>query len=186
MNLHDLEGSAVFACTRREAVRRRLGFDPACFVVLARVAASTPCAGVDTVILGVARLRQRHAVDGLLLVAAGIVAEAELARLRDLTRALGMRAHVRFLITAPMHALRDCHVAADVLVSTPWGPASRRITHAAAPYARPVIGSDAGQLRAATVDGATGYLIPPRDPETLAARLAHLANLPAPAETAFQ
>ncbi|MEW7849317.1 glycosyltransferase [Massilia aurea] len=196
MNLHALEGRAVFAGTRRAAARRRLGLGPACFVVLCSVLAGTPCAGIDTVILGVARLRQRHGVDGLLLVALGIAADAELARLRELTRALGMRAHVRFVIAAPMNALRDCHAAADVLVNTPWGSASissaplssapRRTAHAAASSPRPVIGSDAGQLRAATLDGATGYLIPPRDPETLAARLAHLANLAVPAETAFQ
>lgn len=156
MTLHPFDNN-----TGRDLVRRRLAIDPACFVVLALTLDArrlTPCVGIDTVILGVARLRQRHGVDAMLLVAAGAMgdgdvdvdAEAELGRLHELVRVLAMTPHVRFLTAASMNVLRDCHAAANVLVSTPW--------HAA----------DAGS--------AVG--LPPRDAEALAASLARLQRLP--------
>lgn len=161
----------------RILARRRLNIDPACFVVLAhdlhggRLA---PSVGIDNVILGVARLRQRHGVDALLLVAvrakadADADADAELARLRELVRALAMTTHVRFLIAASLSNVRDCHAAADVLVSTPWRMADA--------------GSVTGDGRAAMRGQATAVVLPPRDAEALAAHLASLQRRRGPAQ----
>jgi len=156
MTLHPFDND-----TGRDLARRRLAIGPACFVVLTLTLDThrlTPSVGIDTVILGVARLRQRHGVDAMLLVAAGAMgdgdgdgdAEAELARLHELVRALAMTPHVRFLTAASMNILRDCRAAANVLVSTPW--------------------------HAADVGSAVG--LPPRDAEALAACLARLQRLP--------
>jgi D-inositol-3-phosphate glycosyltransferase len=159
--------------TGRELARRQLDIGPTCFVVLALTLDArrlTPCVGIDTVILGVARLRQRHGVDVMLLVAAGAVADvdaaadAELARLRELVRALAMKPHVRFLTAAPMNVLRDCHAAANVLVSTPWRAANG--------------GSAGSNGRGAVCNGLTGAVLPPHDAEALAACLARLQRLP--------
>jgi D-inositol-3-phosphate glycosyltransferase len=192
MTLHPFDND-----TGRDLARRRLTIGATCFVVLALTLAArrlTPCDGIDTVILGVARLRQRHGVDAMLLVAAGAVgdgdidvdAEAELARLHELVRALAMTPHVRFLTAASMNVLRDCHAAANVLVSTPWRAA------------------DAGNGRGAVCSDLTGAVLPPHDAEPLAASLArlqrlsgqtlatadaacmHLADLPASHKPAFQ
>ena len=206
MTLHPFDND-----TGRDLARRRLAIGPACFVVLTlslHDGRLTPCAGIDTVILGVARLRQRHGADAMLLVAAGAVvdgdgdgdansdvdvdavAEAELARLRELVRALAMKPHVRFLVATPLDTLRDCHAAANVLVSTPW-----RATDA---------GSAVDNGRAAICSDLTGAVLPPHDAEALAAWLArlqrlprlaletvdaacaHLADLPAPDKPAFE
>jgi hypothetical protein len=189
----------------RDIARRRLAIGPTCFVVLALsldVRRLTPCVGIDTVILGVARLRQRHGVDAMLLVAAGAVAdgdgdvdvdavaEAELARLRELVRLLAMTPHMRFLTAASMNVLRDCHAAANVLVSTPWRAANG--------------GSAVSNGHGAVCNGRTGAGLPPHDAEALAACLArlqrlsdqalatadaacmHLADLPARHKPAFQ
>ena len=194
MTLHPFDND-----TGRDFARRQLDIGPTCFVVLALsldVRRLTPCVGVDTVIRGVARLRQRHGVDAMLLVAAGAVAdgdavaEAELARLHELVRVLAMTPHVRFLTAAPMNVLRDCLAAANVLVSTPWHAADA--------------GSAVCNEREAVCSGRTGAVLPPHDAEALAARLArlqrlprlalvtvdaacaHLADLPAPDKPAFQ
>jgi len=196
MTLHPFDND-----TGRDLARRRLAIGPTCFVVLALSLDArrlTPCVGVDTVIRGVARLRQRHGVDAVLLVAAGAVAdgdvdvdaEAELARLHELVRALAMTPHVRFLTAAPMNVLRDCHAAANVLVSTPWRAADA--------------GSAVSNGRGAVCNGLTGAVLPPHDAEALAAclarlqrlsslalvavdaALAHLADLPALDKPAFQ
>ena len=198
MTLHPFDND-----TGRDLARRQLAIRPTCFVVLALALDArrlTPCVGIDTVILGVARLRQRHGVDAMLLVAAGAVADgdidvdavadAELTRLRELVRGLAMTPHVRFLTTAPMSILRDCHAAANVLVSTPWRAADA--------------GSAVGNGRAAVCSDLTGAAVPSHDAEALAACLArlqrlprlalvtldaacaHLADLPAPDKPAFQ
>ena len=163
--------------TRRDLARRQLEIDPASFVVLAFTLDArrlTPCVGIDTVILGVAGLRQRHGVDAMLLVAAGAVpdvdavadtaAAAELARLRELVRALAMKPHVRFLTAAPMNVLRDCHAAANVLVSTPWRAAD----------AGSAVGSGCG----AACNGRSHAILPTHDAEALVARLARLQRCP--------
>jgi len=198
MTLHPFDDD-----TGRDRARRRLAIGPTYFVVLALTLDArrlTPCVGIDTVILGVARLRQRHGVDAMLLVAAGavadgnvdvaLVAEAELARLHELVRVLAMTPHVRFLTAASMNVLRDCHTAANVLVSTPWRAADA--------------GSTVGNGHEAACSGRTGTVLPPHDAEALAACLArlqrlsnltlatsdaactHLADLPARHKPAFQ
>jgi len=194
MTLHPFDNN-----TGRDLARRQLAIGPACFVVLTLFLHDgrlTPRVGIDTVILGVARLRQRHGVDAMLLVAAGAVADgiavadAELARLRELVRALAMKPHVRFLVASPLDTLRDCHAAANVLVSTPWRAADAR--------------SAVDNGRAAICSDLTGAVLSPHDAEALAARLArlqrlprlalvtvdaacaHLADLPAPDKPAFQ
>jgi hypothetical protein len=123
MNLHDIDACTPLADAEREAARQRLGIDPACFVVLDVVlhgGSLAPRDGIDTVILAVARLRQRHGVNSMLMVAHGTAASAEPARLRALARALCMEPHVRFICDPPPGALRDCHTAANVMVSAPW------------------------------------------------------------------
>jgi len=41
-------------------------------------------------------------------------------------------------------------------------------------HGRPVVGTAVGGLAYSVIDGATGFLVPPRDPDALADRLAHL------------
>ena len=176
MTLHSFDND-----TRRDLARRQLEIDPASFVVLALTLDArrlTPCVGIDTVILGVAGLRQRHGVDAMLLVAAGAVADvdavadtaaaAELARLRELVRALAMTAHVRFLVAASLNSVRDCHAAADVLVSTPLRMADASSVTGA--------GRDVAHGQAAAV------ILSPRDAEALAALLARLQRRRAPVQ----
>jgi glycosyltransferase involved in cell wall biosynthesis len=174
MTLHPFDND-----TGRDLARCQLEIGPACFVVLALTLDArrlTPCAGIDTVILGVARLRQRHGVNAMLLVAAGAVgdvdaaADAELARLRELVRALAMKPQVRFLTAAPMNVLRDCHAAANVLVSTPWRAADGGSAGSA--------GSAVSNGRGAVCNGLTGAVLPPHDAEALAACLARLQRSP--------
>lgn len=155
--------------------RRRLAIGPACFLVLAshlHAGRLAPGAGIDTVILGVARLRQRHGVDAMLLVALGTAADAdtaaELARLRELVRALAMTAHVRFLVAASLNSVSDCHAAADVLVSTPLRMADASSVTGA--------GRDVAHGQAAAV------ILSPRDAEALAALLARLLRRRAPVQ----
>ncbi|WP_075792608.1 glycosyltransferase [Massilia putida] len=162
----------------RAEARAALALAPARFTVL-QLGRMVPRKGVDTVIEAVALLRGVHGVDAELLVVGGDAQPGgrdgvELARLHALAHALGIAAHVRFAGQQPRAALRLWYGAADVFVTTPWYEPFGITPVEAMACARPVIGADVGGIKSTVVDGATGFLVPARDPHTLAARLAHL------------
>ena len=175
--------------------RTRLGLDQDRFIVL-QLGRMVPRKGVDTVIQGVAMLRRRHGVDAELLIVGGdtsggvpgrvanISGDAvELARLRSVAADLGIATHVRFTGQQPRAALRDYYSAANVFASTPWYEPFGITPVEAMACARPVIGSEVGGIKSTVSDGLTGFLIPSRDPEALAERLARLHRHPELART---
>jgi glycosyltransferase involved in cell wall biosynthesis len=103
----------------------------------------------------------------------------EMARLRALARQLGIAEHVRFTGQKPRAELRDCYSAANVFVTTPWYEPFGITPVEAMACARPVIGSEVGGIKSTVVDGATGFLIPSRDPQAVAERLFTLQQDPA-------
>jgi len=168
----------------RAAARAQLGLPPGRFTVL-QLGRMVPRKGVDTVIQGLALLRERHGVDAELLVAGGgqagldAASDPELARLGTLAQQLGIGGQVRFVGQQPRAALRLWYGAADVFVTTPWYEPFGITPVEAMACARPVIGSEVGGIKSTVVDGLTGFLIPSRDPRALAERLAQLHADPA-------
>ncbi|SFC95562.1 glycosyltransferase [Massilia yuzhufengensis] len=166
----------------REA-RARIGVQHARFVVL-QLGRMAPRKGVDTVIQGVAVLRHRHGVDAQLLVVGGDASGTvpndglELARLRSVAADLGVGAHVRFTGQQPRAVLRDYYSAANVFASTPWYEPFGITPVEAMACARPVVGAEVGGIKSTVHDSVTGFLIPSRDPEALAERLARLHRHP--------
>jgi len=170
----------------RDAARARLGLDPARFTVL-QLGRMVPRKGVDTVIEASALLRSRHGIDAQLLVVGGDSAHggaggrdgAELARLHALARRLGIEGRVHFAGQKPRAELRHWYGAADVFVTTPWYEPFGITPVEAMACARPVVGSEVGGIKSTVVDGGTGFLVPSRDPEAVADRLAALQRNPA-------
>lgn len=66
-----------------------------------------------------------------------------------------------------------------MFVTTPWYEPFGITPVEAMACGRPVVGSDTGGIRSTVVHGKTGFLVPPRDPDSLAERLAQLAADPA-------
>jgi glycosyltransferase involved in cell wall biosynthesis len=171
----------------RAAARAQLGLPPGRFIVL-QLGRMVPRKGVDTVIQGLALLRERHGVDAELLVAGGGQArldgaeDPELSRLGALAHQLGIEEHVQFVGQQPRSALRLWYGAADVFVTTPWYEPFGITPVEAMACARPVVGSEVGGIKSTVVDGLTGFLIPSRDPRALAERLAQLHADPALAQ----
>jgi len=166
-----------------DAARSQLGLAPGRFTVL-QLGRIVPRKGVDTVIEATALLRTRHGVDAQLLVVGGDIHGAgrdgpELARLRALAHQLGIERHVHFLGQKPRAELRHYYGAADVFVTTPWYEPFGITPVEAMACARPVIGSEVGGIKSTVVDGSTGFLVPSRDPQAVAERLATLQRNPA-------
>src|SRR5206468_8069902 len=125
------------------------------------------------------RLRSHHGIDARLLVVGGDIHAGgrdgpEMARLRALAERLGMLEHVRFAGQKARAELRTWYSAADVFVTTPWYEPFGITPVEAMACARPVIGSEVGGIKSTVVDGGTGFLVPSRDPQATADRLASL------------
>jgi glycosyltransferase involved in cell wall biosynthesis len=161
------------------AARRSLGIDPDEHVVL-QLGRLVPRKGVDNVIEAVGRLRRTHGISARLLIVGGSERRAdpardpEIKRLADVARAAGVSDRVTFVGRRDRSELAAYYGAADVFVSTPWYEPFGITPLEAMACGTPVIGSDVGGLRYTIRDGETGFLVPPRDPDVLAHRLARV------------
>jgi D-inositol-3-phosphate glycosyltransferase len=167
--------------------RSLLGLAAGKFTVL-QLGRMVPRKGVDTVIQATALLRSHHGIDAELLVVGGDIHAGgrdgpEMARLRTLAERLGMLEHVRFVGQKARAELRTWYSAADVFVTTPWYEPFGITPVEAMACARPVVGSEVGGIKSTVVDGSTGFLVPSRDPQAVAERLATLQRNPMLART---
>ncbi|MEO7494444.1 MAG: glycosyltransferase family 1 protein [Massilia sp.] len=164
--------------------RRKLGLPRDKFILL-QLGRMVPRKGIDTVIESLAVLRACHGIDAELLVVGGDANSPsapdapELWRLRALARKLGIADHVTFTGQKPRADLRYYYSAANVFVTTPWYEPFGITPVEAMACARPVIGSRVGGIKSTVVDGETGFLVPARDPQSVAGRLARLHDDPA-------
>ena len=176
VDLHEFSPGA------KAQARRILGLRDDEFIVL-QLGRMVPRKGVDNVIEAIARMDRTQPMR--LLVVGGNSDDAdermtpEIGRLRRLAEAHGVAASVSFIGQRQRDALRQHYVAADVFVSTPWYEPFGITPLEAMACGTPVIGSNVGGIRYSVVDGVTGYLVPPRDPQALAQRLEQLRANPA-------
>lgn len=165
----------------RTAARMALGWEPGRFTLL-QLGRMVPRKGVDNVIRALAILRRRHGVDAVLRVVGGDavrpddLATPELGRLRGIADEEGVSEAVHFCGRCDRDRLSMFYGACDVFVTTPWYEPFGITPVEAMACARPVVGAAVGGIRSTVIDGKTGYLVPPRDPEALAERLAFLAR----------
>jgi glycosyltransferase involved in cell wall biosynthesis len=168
----------------RLAARRRLGLPADEFVVL-QLGRMVPRKGVDNVVRAMALCEGSDPARRARLIVVGgdsrvpdESATPEIGRLRRLAQTLGIAAQVHFTGRRDRDELRDYYLAADVFVTTPWYEPFGITPLEAMACGTPVIGSRVGGIGHTVVDGVTGYLVPPRDPTTLAMRLLELQRNP--------
>ena len=176
--------SSEFRPHSRLQSRRRLGMPAEEFSVL-QLGRMVPRKGVDTVAESIAVLRNRFGIHASLYVVGGNtrkpdpVATPEIARLARLADELGILEQVRFVGRRNRDELAYYYSAANVFVTTPWYEPFGITPVEAMACARPVVGADVGGIRFSVIDGKTGFLVPPRDPESVARCLARLHRNPA-------
>jgi glycosyltransferase involved in cell wall biosynthesis len=106
-------------------------------------------------------------------------ADPEARRLRRLAERLGMSDRVRFLGGVPRDDVPALVRSSDVVVAVPWYEPFGIVPLEAMASGVPVVGSAVGGLLDTVVPGVTGELVPPHDPELLAAVLGDLLEDPA-------
>ncbi|MDH0868156.1 glycosyltransferase family 1 protein [Mitsuaria sp. GD03876] len=163
--------------------RRRLHLPEDEFIVL-QLGRLVPRKGVDNVIRAAAALRQIPGRSFRLLIVGGEstvpdeTRTPEIGRLRRIAQEAGGEANVTFVGRRDRDQLRDYYRAADVFVTTPWYEPFGITPLEAMACGTPVIGAEVGGIQHTVVDGLTGYLVPPEDPQTLALRLDDLRSHP--------
>ncbi len=185
----------VYRPVPRDEARRRIGltWDGPVVVYVGRM---LPRKDVRNVVRAFALLSRRyddgapatgpHAQGGapLLLLVGGETAEPdpvatpEIGELRRLAAESGVADRVRFAGKRQPDTLRDYYSAGDIAVTTPWYEPFGLTPLEAMACGVPVVGSAVGGLTYTIAAGETGLLVPPRDPESLAAALRGLLDGP--------
>ncbi|HEY0847304.1 MAG TPA: glycosyltransferase family 1 protein [Noviherbaspirillum sp.] len=163
--------------------RQYLGIDRDEFIIL-QLGRMVPRKGVDNVIRAAAILLHQYQIPVRLLIVGGNaeqpdpVATPELGRLMALAQTLGVEQAVTFTGQRRRDQLRYYYSAANVFVTTPWYEPFGITPVEAMACGTPVVGTAVGGIKTTVVDGETGYLVPPNDPDALAERLAWLYRRP--------
>ncbi|MDP8974475.1 MAG: glycosyltransferase [Actinomycetota bacterium] len=166
----------TFRPVDRDAAREALGLsDKPTVVYVGRMVARK---GVDTLVEAFALLPRR--LDARLVIVGGESGgSSEATRLAALAEERGISERVCFAGSRPQEDLRHYYGAANVAVSVPHYEPFGMTPLEAMACAKPVVGSRVGGIKTSVADGETGYLVPPRDPETLAERVLRLLSDPA-------
>ena len=144
----------------RDELRRRHGFEGPTLVFAGRLSLQKE---VDVL------LRAVDAFDGAALVIAGDGPER--ARLDVLVAELGLGDRVRFLGAQPRETVLELLAAADAeVLSSGWENFPHSLIEGLA-VGTPVIATGVGGVREIVTDGENGLLVPPGDPEALAAAI---------------
>ena len=129
-------------------------------------------------------LRALAGVPDCELLVAGGPAKARLRQDRDYRRIaklagqLGVAGRVRFCGRVSHQDMPGIYHSADLVVSVPWHGPSGLVPLEAMACGKPVVTSAVGGHPDAVVDGTTGVLVPPRQPEVLARRIRDLLASP--------
>jgi glycosyltransferase involved in cell wall biosynthesis len=167
--------------------RKKLGLSEGEFLVL-QLGRIVQRKGIDNVIRAVAILRNKYGIHARLLIVGGNTADPdpvrtpEIGTMRALASALGITDQVVFTGQRPRDQLRYYYNAANVFVTTPWYEPFGITPVEAMACGTPVIGAAVGGIKDTVVDGQTGFLVPPNDPQALAQKLAWLQKHPKTAE----
>jgi len=168
----------------RLEARRRLGL-PEEGRILLQLGRMVPRKGVDTVIKALGCLRRGAGKIGeriQLVVVGGNSEDADIGKTPEIGRLQAIATEenvgdwVHFAGRRCRELLRLYYAAADIFITTPWYEPFGITPLEAMACGVPVIGSDTGGIKYSVVDGLTGFLVPPKDPEALAGRIEHLLH----------
>ena len=151
--------------------------------VLLFVGRIQPLKGLDVAIETLAALGRPDAT--LLVVggASGSEGEAELARVTALAESLGVAGQIRLVEPQPHHLLATYYRAADVVLVPSRSESFGLVALEASACGTPVVATAVGGLLSLVEDGINGFLVPERDGQLFARRVAQILSDDALART---
>lgn len=178
--------TSLFRPVARGEARRQIGLGlTAEDFVITYVGRMLPRKDVRNIVRALALLARQTTRTVKLLVVGGTSAEPdpvatpEIGAIRQLAAELGVADRVLCVGMRQPAVLRYYYGAGDVAVTTPWYEPFGLTPLEAMACGCPVIGAQVGGVAFTVLDGLTGFLVPPRDPDALAARLRCLLDRPA-------
>jgi glycosyltransferase involved in cell wall biosynthesis len=147
--------------------------------VLLQLGRMVPRKGVDNVIKALPRLKYTGTRARLIIVGGeeevcGQGYNPEIARLKQLAKDLGIQHAVTFAGRKGREELKYYYAAADIFITTPWYEPFGITPLESMACGTPVIGADVGGVKYSVLDGKTGLLVPPNDPQALAEKIDEL------------
>ena len=140
-----------------------------------------PLKGIDTLLRAMSILQERHpqaVKDTCVAIIGGDPwaddLDAEMARLQQLRSDLGIHDLVTFLGAKDQDILPNYYAAAEMVVMPSHYESFGMVALEAMAMGTPVIASEVGGLAHLVQHGVTGFQVPSRDPEALAARMLDL------------
>jgi D-inositol-3-phosphate glycosyltransferase len=137
-----------------------------------------PLKGIDTLLCAMALIQKRcpDAVKGVCVAIIGgdpwaDTPDAEMARLQELRRELGITDLVTFLGAKDQEILPNYYAAAEMVVMPSHYESFGMVALEAMAMGTPVIASEVGGLAFLVRDDENGFHVPSRDPEALAERI---------------
>ncbi len=142
--------------------------------ILLQLGRIAPCKGIDNVILAMARLKKYSNIR--LLIVGGdsspaSPSSAEMLRLKGIAINENVSEIVNFTGHKNREMLKYYYSAADIFITTPWYEPFGITPLEAMACGTPVIGADVGGIKYSVVNGYTGFLVPPDQPEALAQKI---------------
>ncbi|TSD99582.1 glycosyltransferase family 1 protein [Skermania sp. ID1734] len=135
---------------------------------LVSVGRLVPRKGFDIGIAALAKLPDTELVIAGGPPAGGLEDDAEARRLRMVAERFGVQDRVRMLGQVPHDEMPALLRSADAVLCTPWYEPFGIVPLEAMACGRPVIASAVGGMLDTVVDGVTGCLVPPRNPDRVA------------------
>lgn len=135
-----------------------------------------PRKGIDNVIRALALLDHTQNPVRLIIVGgeagfSGLQISEEYLRLENLARELQVLHRITFTGSKAYAELKYYYSAADVFVTTPWYETFGITALESMACGTPVIGAEVGGIKYSVVNGKTGLLVPPHNPNALAERI---------------
>jgi glycosyltransferase involved in cell wall biosynthesis len=157
----------------REDVRRELGLRPE-HVVITKVARLFHLKGHECVIAAASRVAEEHPNVRFLFVGDGILRDQFVAQIEQ----AGLSDVFVFTGLVPPARVPELIQASDIVVHASYWEGLARVLPQALIAGKPVVSYDVDGAREVVIPGETGYLLPPRSVDELAAALCELAADP--------
>ena len=140
-----------------------------------------PRKGVDNVIRALALLPSAREPVCLIIVGGEntnpeMAGHTELLRLKQLAASLGITDRVIFAGRKDRAELKHYYGAADIFVTTPWYEPFGITPLESMACGTPVIGAEVGGIKHTVIEGQTGLLVKPDDPQMLCDKISMLLN----------
>lgn len=162
----------------KQKARKKLALQPD-EPVLLQLGRMVPRKGVDNVVKAVGKLKAKGKKVKLLIVGgesddADPKQNPELARLHSIAEAHGVLDTIHFAGRKGRDELKYYYSAADLFITTPWYEPFGITPLEAMACGTPVVGANVGGIKYSVVDGITGALVPPENPQALADKVNEL------------